>query len=87
MKAIPYLVYAAAVLAAFAIWAVVIYTMRKSKRGTPLVEARRTLLIGPAHLILRKREYRLTTREVVGWAFVAALMLVAPWLSHWLGKL
>jgi hypothetical protein len=87
MKITAYLLYAAAVLACFAAWALVIFTMRNSKTGTPIEEVRRTLSIGPAHLILRKRDYKLTKREIIGWGIVALFMLLAPWLSWWLSRL
>ncbi|MET3139510.1 putative membrane protein [Undibacterium sp. GrIS 1.2] len=77
-----YLMYAIIILSGFIAWILIFWIMRKSKDQSKNIKG--VLLVGPAHFILKRTGYKLTTREIVGWGLVLLFMLTAPLISHWL---
>lgn len=82
MKMSDYLWYAAPILLGFVAWAFILSTMSKSKEKSKDIKG--VLLVGPAHLILKRRDYKLSRREVIGWGVVLLFMLAAPLITYWL---
>ena len=77
-----YVIYLLLVVLAFALWILLFIGMRKGRGRTR--EAAGFLLLGPFHSYMRKRNYSLSSRELVGWGVVFVVMLLAPLLSKWL---
>jgi len=80
-----YLLYLVLVVLVFSFWFAVFCLMRKLGHKTA---ARNDvigfLLAGPFHFHLKKREYKLSTRELLGWLGVAALLVAAPLVTRFL---
>jgi hypothetical protein len=79
-----YLVYALLVIAGFGLWIALFLGMRKGTERTR--NAAGYLLIGPLHAYLRKRNYTLTKRELLGWGVVLLLMLLVPGLTWFIER-
>ena len=74
-----YLFYAVVLILGFGMWWLVFTAMRRREtRGTNFLGY---FLLGPMHGYLRRRNYSLTKRELIGWLLVALLMLAAPLMS------
>lgn len=76
-----YTIYVLLLAVGIGLWALLFWFMRKNSGATR--NAVGWLIIGPFHIYLEKRGYRLSKRELLGWGIVGALMLFAPVLS-WL---
>lgn len=77
-----YLIYSLVVLLGFALWIALFLGMRKGSERQR--DTAGYLLVGPLHAYLRKRNYTLTMRELVGWGVVLLLMLTVPWITWFL---
>lgn len=76
-----YAIYALAIAAGFGLWALLFWSQRRSSGR--IRKAVGWMTIGPLHGYLERRGYRLSTRELLGWAFVALVMLLAP-VASWM---
>lgn len=82
MTLVGYLLYSLLVLAGFGLWIGLFLGMRKGSARQRDVAG--YFLIGPLHAYLKKRNYALTQRELIGWGVVLLLMLAVPWLTWFL---
>jgi len=79
-----YFLYGLSILVGFILWAAIFWLMSKPKFKSKNLMG--FLLAGPAHSILKRRDSKLSMREIVGWAIVLILMLLAPIISFWMEK-
>jgi hypothetical protein len=71
-----YLFYLVVVLLGFGMWWLFFAVMRRSdNRENKFLGY---FLLGPMYRYLKRRNYSLTKRELVGWLLVGLLMLAAP---------
>ena len=75
-----YVIYVLAVTAMFLFWLVAFAILRRQKDAKPS-DLMGFLLVGPMHFYLKRRNFQLSNREIIGWGIVLALMLAAPALS------
>jgi hypothetical protein len=80
MNSGSYLAYALLVIGGWTILIVVVWLLTKGKPKGALP----AIILGPAYFVLKRQDWNISRREVVLWAFVALLMLVAPLISYWL---
>lgn len=81
-----YLSYIVLVVLGFGVWVVFFLTMGKGKNKGKKHNLLGLYFVGPLHFYLQKRNYKLTTREIIGWGLVMLLMLLAPWITDILEK-
>jgi hypothetical protein len=77
-----YLFYAVAVILGFGMWWLLFAAMRR--REIPGGKFLGYFLLGPMHGYLKRRNYSLSKRELLGWLVVGVLMLAAPIVSKML---
>ena len=79
-----YLIYVAVVVGVFLCWFAAFAIMRRQTGDEPS-DLKGFLFAGPLHFYLMRRQYRLSSAEILGWAVVLVLMLVAPLATRLLG--